>query len=192
MYWNKCPHYWGHFAMYYSDHLHSRGHCAAHSQKALGSDQTRQSWPRSADSQQRVGEPDGSFHCAGDERVCDTHHPLGPNTPDKGQQDGLLFSLHLPQWGSEPEPGVCFTGLPRQQTPPTAILQARCGALLQRDQSQNAVEHREHTAMHRWACCWLTHKTKVVINYWRIWFIQWPFYMPDFYFCLLLGRSVII
>lgn len=66
---------------------------------------------------------------------------------------------------------VCFTGLHNQQTTPAAVLQGRCCALLQGDQSQNALEHAERTAVHRWVCCSSTHKAKVVINYRMIF---WP------------------
>lgn len=44
---------------------------------------------------------------------------------------------------------VCFTGLRRQQTTPAAVLQGGCCAHLQRDKSQNALDHGERTAMHR-------------------------------------------
>lgn len=59
-------------------------------------------------------------------------------------------------------------GLFYRPAPPAALLQGPRRTFLQRDKSGSAVERREHAAMHRWAGCWLTHKKKVVNNYWRI------------------------
>lgn len=63
-------------------------------------------------------------------------------------QEDLISVKHLNQ--------VCFTDLRRQQTPLAAVLQGWCCAHLQRDKSQNALDHGEHTAMHKWVCCWWT------------------------------------
>lgn len=72
---------------------------------------------------------------------------------------------------------TCFTDLHRQQTTPAVILQGGCCDHLQGDISQNALDHGEHTAMHRWVFADEHSKTKVVINYWMIF---WPLAIPRF------------